>query len=468
MSDLLVRGGRIADPEGLLSETEPMDLLILEGRIAAIGKNLAREAPAGAPVLEVPDCVVAPGFIDMHVHLREPGQGQKETIASGTAAAARGGITTVLCMPNTSPPIDNASAVRWVLDKAAAEAKVRVLAAGAITKGGAGEEMAPIGSLKAAGVVAITDDGGCVQNHELMRRAVQYAKMFDLPVLDHCEETTLVGDGVMHEGLYSVMLGLPGWPAEGEELIVARDILLAEKIGHRIHCQHVSSAGSVELIRAARRRGVPISGEACPHHFTLTDAAIAGSEAFWPDDGAELSDLRPAEAPPSWPAYDTNFKMNPPLRSATDREAVLAAAAEGVLTAIASDHAPHTNYDKEVEFDYAPFGVAGLESEVGLALSRLYHSGRCSLRGLVARFTLGPAEILGLRDRGRLRRGFLGDLTILRLDARWVFRAKECVGKGRNTPFDGWRLTGKPVAAVVGGQAVWTDPQFVGGAAARD
>src|SRR5581483_5301802 len=254
--------------------------------------------------------VVCPGLIDLHVHLREPGQAAKETIAAGTAAAARGGFTSVVCMPNTSPAIDNAGTVALIREKAAREGVVNVFVTGAITKGIAGEELAPIGSLKKAGVVAITDDGHCIQNNELMRRALEYARMFDLPVMDHCQDYSLVTDGVMHEGYWSLALGLRGWPAAGEEMIVARNILLAETTGAQVHCQHLSSAGSVELLRQARQRGIPVSGEACPHHFTLTDAAVAGSAKFWAGDGHRLGGRPQEEAQlPAWPAYDTNFKM---------------------------------------------------------------------------------------------------------------------------------------------------------------
>src|SRR5581483_11803643 len=297
--------------------------------------------------------VVCPGLIDLHVHLREPGQTAKETIASGTASSARGGFTSVVCMSNTSPTIDNACTVSLIRDRAEQRGVVNVCVAGAITRNIAGEELAPIGSLKQAGVVAITDDGHCVQNNDLMRRALEYAKMFDLPVMDHCQDYSLVTDGVMHEGYWSTALGLRGWPAAGEEMIVARNILLAELTGTRVHCQHMSTAGSVALLREAKKKGIPVSGEACPHHFVLTDATIAGSAKFWAEDGRKLFGYEATKLP-AWPNYDTNFKMNPPLRSARDRDAILEGLADGTIEILASDHAPHCDYEKEVEFDYAP------------------------------------------------------------------------------------------------------------------
>ena len=283
MAALLLTGGRVVDPANRLDAKA--DVLISAGKIAAVGAEAAKQAPRDAERMDVSGFIVCPGLIDLHVHLRDPGQTAKENIATGTAAAARGGFTSVVCMPNTSPAIDNAGTVALIHERAAQHGVVNVFVTGAITKNIAGEELAPIGSLKRAGVVAITDDGHCVQNNELMRRALEYAKMFDLPVMDHCQDYSLVTDGVMHEGYWSTVLGLRGWPAAGEEMIVARNILLAELTGARVHCQHLSAAGSVARLREAKKRGVPVSGEACPHHFTLTDAAVAGSEKFWAEDG---------------------------------------------------------------------------------------------------------------------------------------------------------------------------------------
>jgi dihydroorotase len=455
MSSLLLIGGRVIDPaQGL---DAPADVLLREGKVAALGPDAAAQAPPEAGRLVVRGLVVSPGLIDLHVHLREPGQTAKETIATGTAAAARGGFTSVVCMPNTVPAIDSPATVALIHEKARASGVVNVFVTGAITKGLAGEELAPIGSLKQAGVVAITDDGRCVQNNELMRRALEYARMFDLPVMDHCQDYALVSDGVMHEGYWSANLGLRGWPAAGEEMIVARNIVLAELSGTRVHCQHVSTAGSVALLRTAKQRGLPVSGEACPHHFTLTDAALAGSEKFWKADGAGISGFDGAEGPrPAWPAYDTHFKMNPPLRTARDRAAILEAIADGTIEVLCSDHAPHCDYEKEVEFDYAPFGITGLETELALALMQLVHAGRLSLPDLIAKFTLAPARLLRL-PKGTLRVGADADVTVMDPARPWVFRREDSASKSRNNPFDGWPLRGKAVATIVGGNIVWRE-----------
>jgi dihydroorotase len=366
-------------------------------------------------------------------------------------------------MPNTSPAIDNAGTVALIHESAAAHGRVRVRVAGAITKGIAGEELAPIGSLKNAGVVAITDDGHCVQNNELMRRALEYARMFDLIVMDHCQDYSLVTDGVMHEGYWSTALGLRGWPAAGEELIVARNILLAEATGARVHCQHISAAGSVQLLREARGRGVPISGEACPHHFTLTDAAVAGSEKFWNQDGKAIYGYEAAgEEAPAWPSYDTAFKMNPPLRSARHREAVLDGLVDGTLEVLCSDHAPHCDYEKEVEFDYAPFGITGLETELALSLMQLYHTKRLGLSEVIAKFTINPARLLRLAA-GTLSVGSDADVTVFDPNREWRFDKTESASKSLNSPFFGWRLKGKTVATLVGGKKAWVEETELAG-----
>jgi dihydroorotase len=361
-------------------------------------------------------------------------------------------------MPNTSPAIDNAGTVALIHERAKAEGVVNVFVTGAISKGLAGEELAPIGGLKKAGIVAITDDGHCVQNNDLMRRACEYAKMFGLPVMDHCQDYSLVTDGVMHEGYWNVALGLRGWPAAGEEMIVARNILLAELTGAKIHCQHLSAAGSVALLRDAKKRGVPISGEACPHHFTLTDAAVAGSEKFWAEDGKILhaSRITHHASLPEWPAYDTNFKMNPPLRSAKDREAILAGLADGTIEILCSDHAPHCDYEKEVEFDYAPFGITGLETELSLSLMQLVHTKRLSLADMLAKFTVNPARLLNL-NKGTLSAGADGDVTVIDPDQEWIFQREDSASKSKNSPFFGWRLKGNAVATIVAGKKVFVE-----------
>jgi dihydroorotase len=453
MQSLLITGGRVIDPANHIDTKA--DVLIRDGKIAGIDPEPELAVAPDVPRLDATGLVVCPGLIDSHAHLREPGQGAKETIATGTASAARGGFTSVLCMPNTSPAIDNAATVALIHERAAREGSVNVFVAGAITKNIAGEELAPIGSLKRAGVVAITDDGHCVQNNDLMRRALEYAKMFDLPVLDHCQDYSLVTDGVMHEGFWNTVLGLRGWPAAGEEMIVARNILLAELTGTRVHCQHLSSAASVELIRKAKARGVPISGEACPHHFTLTDATIAGSEKFWARDGKDLINENLGTRP-AWPSYDTNFKMNPPLRSAQDRAALLDGLADGTIEIIGSDHAPHCDYEKEVEFDYAPFGITGFETELALSLMALYHTRRMSLSDLLVKFTVAPAQLLRLA-KGTLSQGADADVTIFDPDADWVLERENTASKSFNSPFYGWPLKGKPVATIVGGKIVWSE-----------
>ena len=456
-NSLLILNGRAIDPGTGLDATK--DILLLDGKIAAVGGEARAKAPQGISTLDAKGLVVCPGLIDTHVHLREPGQSAKETIETGTEAAARGGFTSVLCMPNTTPAIDSPATVVLVKEKAA-RARVNVYITGAITRGIAGEELAPIGSLKKVGIVAITDDGHCVQNHELMRRAMEYAKMFDLPVLDHCQDYSLVSDGVMHEGYYSTLLGLRGWPALGEEVIVSRNILLAEATGTHIHCQHLSSANSVRLIREAKSRGVPISGEACPHHFTLTDACVAGSEEFWKADGESLRQHFPEGHPlPEWCSFDTNFKMNPPLGAANDREALLEGLADGSLEIIGSDHAPHSNYLKEVEFDYAPFGITGLEPQLALSLMQLYHTGRMPLPKLLEKFTVNPAKLLKIPG-GSLEAGEPADITIFDPDYRWTYDRFASVSKSKNSPFHGWPMRGKTAVTIVKGNVVWQDPAF--------
>jgi dihydroorotase len=453
VNSLLLTGGRVIDPANQFDTVA--DVLILNGKFSAVGQNLSAKIAKEIERLDATGKIVCPGLIDLHVHFREPGQTAKENIASGTAAAARGGFTSVVCMPNTSPAIDNAGTVALIHDRAAQEGVVNVFVTGAITRNIAGEELAPIGSLKKAGVVAITDDGHSIQNNELMRRACEYARMFDLPVFDHCQDYSLVTDGVMHEGYWSIALGLRGWPSAGEEMIVARNILLAELTGAKIHCQHLSAAGSVALLREAKKRGVPVSGEACPHHFTLTDAAVAGSEKFWSNDGKTLGKLQAGRLP-EWPSFDTNFKMNPPLRSARDREAILEGLADGTIEILCSDHAPHCDYEKEVEFDYAPFGITGLETELALSLMQLVHTKRISLADMVAKFTVNPARMLNLK-KGTLSVGADADVTVFDPDVEWIYQAADSASKSRNSPFFGWKLKGKAVATIVAGRIVWSE-----------
>lgn len=453
MSSLLLTGGRVIDPANQFDSIT--DLLVVDGKISAVGNNAKSKAPEACEHFDVKGWVVCPGLIDLHAHLREPGQSAKETIATGTMAAARGGFTSVVCMPNTSPAIDNAGTVALIHEKAARESSVNLFVAGAITKNIAGEELASIGSLKKAGVIAITDDGHCIQNNDLMRRACEYAKMFDLPLMDHCQDYSLVTDGVMHEGYWSAHLGLRGWPSAGEEMIVARNILLAELTGAKIHCQHLSSAGSVQLLRDAKKRGVPISGEACPHHFILTDAAMAGSEKFWSNDGKELAKSQ-NQPLPSWPSYDTNLKMNPPLRSAKDRDAIIEGLLDGTLEILCSDHAPHCDYEKEVEFDYAPFGITGFETELALSLMQLHHARKMSLSDLIAKFTHAPARLLNL-NKGTLQPGADADITVFDPNHEWIYDRNESASKSKNSPFHGWKMRGKALLTIVAGNVVFRE-----------
>jgi dihydroorotase len=423
MNSVLLKNGRIVDPANQRDEIG--DLFVSNGVIAEVPANVAAD--------EVIDCtglVIAPGLIDLHVHLREPGQSAKETIASGTRAAAAGGFTSVVCMPNTSPTVDNPSVVSWIKEKAAAEGVINVYVTGAITKGIAGEELAPIGSMHKAGIVALTDDGRCIQNHELMRRALEYARMFGLVVMDHCQDTNLVGKGVMHEGRVSTELGLPGWPAIGEEIIVQRNAMLAELCDSPIHCQHLSSGGSVTLLREARKRGIKLTGEVCPHHIALTDDSIRG--------------------------FDTNFKMNPPLRTQRDIDLLIEGIADGTISVLASDHAPHSNYEKEVEFDQAPFGILGLETEFGLFHDILVRQKKAiDLPRLIALLTIEPARLLGL-DRGTLSVGVPADITLIDPALEWTVDKEQSFSRSRNTPFHGHELTGRAVRTLVAGKTVWS------------
>ena len=421
----IIRNGRVIDPAN--KRDEIVDLVIVEGRIAQ--KSETKAPKSEVEEIDANGLIVAPGLIDVHVHLREPGFTHKETIESGARAAAAGGFTTIVCMPNTSPPADDPAAIAWIKDRAAKAACVNVLPTGAISRNLAGEELAPIGSLAQAGVVAITDDGHCVQNHELMRRAVEYARMVELPLLDHCQDYNLVGNGLVHEGYWSTLLGLPGWPAAGEEAIVMRNILLAELCDHHIHCQHISAAGSVRLIREARARGTKISGEVCPHHIARTDEAIQN--------------------------FDTNYKMNPPLRSQRDVDAILEGIADGTLSILASDHAPHAKFEKEVEFDAAPFGIIGLETELGLFIDLLVHKKKTiDLPRLIEMFTVEPARLLKL-GAGTLSAGAAADITLIDPNLEWTVKIDNFQSASRNTPFDGWKLKGRVVRTIVAGKTVW-------------
>jgi dihydroorotase len=423
MPKLVIRNGRVIDPANRLDALR--DIAIEDSRIAAVGDALPTN---GAEVFDASGLVVAPGFIDMHVHLREPGFEYAETIETGSRAAAAGGFTSICPMPNTWPVNDNATVTSYIIERAERHAVVNVFPIGAISKNSAGEELAAIGSMKQAGIVAISDDGRPVMNARLMRRAMETAHSFGLPVIDHCEDLHLSAGGDMHEGIESVRLGLRGIPAASEDVMVARDILLAELTGARFHVAHISSRRAVEMVAFAKTRGLAVSSEATPHHFSLAD-----------------SDM---------PPYDSNYKMKPPLRSSCDVGAITQGIVSGSIDAIATDHAPHAGSEKMQEFEKCPFGIIGLETAIGLALERLVHPGKISIARLVELFTTGPARVVNLK-RGRLAVGDIADLTILDLERSWTYDVNRSASKSRNSPFDGHAFRGGPVATIVGGRIVW-------------
>ncbi|MEO7192950.1 MAG: dihydroorotase [Vicinamibacterales bacterium] len=437
---LLLKAVHLVDPAA--SRNGEFDLLIGGGRVLKIGKDLPVE---DATVVELPPSfVVVPGLIDIHVHLREPGQEHKETIATGTAAAVAGGFTAVACMPNTDPLNDQASVTQFIVKKAADAALARVYPIGAVSIGSRGEQLTEIGDLHAAGCVAISDDGRPVQTALLMRRALEYASMFKMPVIDHCEDPSLKTDGVMHEGATAAMLGLRGIPGAAESIMVERDVSIAELTGGHVHIAHMSARQSLRAVRAGKERGVAVTTEVTPHHFLLTDTAVA-------EHGG----------------YDTNFKMNPPLREAADRDAMIEGLRDGSIDAIATDHAPHHLDEKSLEFDRAPFGIVGLETAVSLCLDRLVHPGLISLNRLVELLSTGPARVLNLPG-GTLVEGGPADITILALDAPVTVSAAAFHSKGKNTPFDGWTLKGAVAATIVGGRVVFVNEPVLGRASLGD
>jgi dihydroorotase len=423
MARLLIRNGRVIDPASGLDEVR--DVLAEDGHIAALRPKL--EA-GDAEVIDAAGLIVAPGFIDIHVHLREPGIEHAETIESGSRAAAAGGFASVCCMPNTIPVNDSATVTSFIVERARRNAIVNVFPIGAITKESAGEQLADIGAMKEAGIVAISDDGQPVMNSRVMRRAMEYARSFGLTVIDHCEDLNLSAGGDLHEGVTSTRLGLRGIPGCSEDVMVARDILLSHLTGARVHIAHISTRNSLAMVRHARELGVPVTCEATPHHFTLADAHITD--------------------------YDSNYKMKPPLRDFCDVEAVMHGIADGTVDAIATDHAPHTGSIKMQEFERCPFGITGLETALGLALERLVHSSRITLPQMVKLFTLGPARALGL-DRGALAPGAPADVTIFSPDRDWTFDANQSQSKSRNTPFHQHRFRGGPMVTIVAGRVVW-------------
>jgi dihydroorotase len=420
--NLLIRNGRIVDPAAGLDAVG--DIWVEDGVIRQVGPNLSVAGPHR--VIDATGQIVAPGFIDLHTHLREPGFEYKETVETATQAAAAGGFATVCAMPNTQPVNDNQAVTRLILDQARIAGGTRVLPVGAITKGQKGTELAEIGELVEAGCVAISDDGLPVMNSEIMRRAMEYAKIFDVPVIDHCEDLNLSAGGVMSEGAVSLMLGLKGIPAASETVMVARDIALAELTGARVHLAHISTAGSVHLIREAKRRGIAITAETCPHYFTITDEQVRG--------------------------FRTDAKMKPPLGRPCDLSEIRAGLADGTLDAIATDHAPHAAHEKARTLDEAPFGIVGLETALPLSL-RLVDEGVLTLPEMIRKFTVAPADILG-KKMGRLGVGDVADVTIIDPDARWTVQAAGLRSKSKNSPFLGWEMKGRAVCVIVAGRII--------------
>ena len=433
MTKRLIKGGRLIDPVN--GRDGAFDLLIESGRIARVGKDLPREM--ADEVVDLPaGLVVCPGLIDMHVHLREPGQEHKETVATGTAAAVAGGFTAVACMPNTTPVNDNAGVTAYILQKAAEAGLARVYPIGAVSRGQQGEHLADIGELKQAGCVAVSDDGRPVATAVLMRRALEYTQLFAMPVIEHCEEQTLKGDGVAHEGFQAATLGLRGIPGEAESIMALRDISLAELTGGTVHVAHMSARQTLDAVRYGKARRVRVTCEVTPHHFILTDEMLAAPVA-----------------------YDTNVKMNPPLREKADRDAMLQGLADGSVDVIATDHAPHHYDEKHVEFDHAPFGITGLETAVSLCFDRLVHAGLVSLSRLIELLSVNPAGILRVPG-GTLAEGAPADVTILAPDLAVTVSAARMRSRSKNTPFDGWTLRGGVAATIVGGRGVYVNPEL--------
>jgi len=426
---LWITHARVIDPASRRNAIG--DLFVRDGVIVP---SLPMAARRRAKKIDARGWVACPGLVDIHVHFREPGQTHKETIATGTRAAAAGGFTTVVCMPNTTPPADNVGTIQFIKDAVERDAVVKVYPTGAITIGLKGQALAPIGSLKRAGVVAITDDGDCVQSNELMRRALEYAKMFDLTVMDHCQDHSMTHDAVMNEGVVSTRLGLRGWPNAAEDLIVSRNVILSGCTGAHIHLQHISSKESVAIVRRAKARGLRITAEGSPHHFSLTEEALVG--------------------------YDTNFKMNPPLRTEADRKAIVAGLRDGTLDCIATDHAPHTDHEKDCEFDYAPNGIIGLETALAVSLEVLGGRGKFSLVQIVDLLTRRPARVLGL-PAGTLAAGAPADICLFDPQETWRYDAKAGFSRSSNSPWHGQTLTGRVKTTIVDGRVVYAGGKIV-------
>jgi len=429
MPTLWISKARVIDPASKRDEVG--DLYVVDGKIVP---SLGAAAKKAAKRIDGTGLVACPGLVDVHVHFREPGQTHKETIATGTRAAAAGGYTTVVCMPNTSPTIDSAGTIQFIKDVIERDAVVKVYPTGCITVGQKGQNLAPIGSLKRAGVVAITDDGDCVQSNEMMRRAVEYAKMFDLCVMDHCQDHSMTQGSVMNEGVMSLRLGLKGWPNAAEDIIVSRNVIISTYTGAHIHMQHISSKNSVEILRRAKARGVRVTAEATPHHIALTDAALVG--------------------------YDTSFKMNPPLRTEEDRREIIAGLKDGTLDCISTDHAPHTNYEKDKEFDFAPNGILGLETALPICLDVLVRQNKFKLPYLVDLMTRRAAAICKL-DAGTLAEGAAGDICLFDPEEEWLYDAKAGFSKSSNSPWHGQKLRGRVRTTIVDGRVVFDEGRIV-------
>jgi dihydroorotase len=427
---LLIANGYVVDPAQQVNAGR--NLLIENGRVTGL-LGRSDSVPEDAQVLDATGLIVAPGFIDLHTHLREPGQEYKETVATGAAAAVAGGWTSICAMPNTDPINDNPAVTRFIIEQAQAAKLANVFPIGAVTKGSGGKELAEMGEMKNAGIVAVSDDGRSVPTSGMMRRALEYARGFDLPVVDHCQDVSLSAGGVMHEGRWSLILGLRGMPAASEDVDVVRDCVLAKLTGAKVHIAHVSTRGALDAVRNAKNEGLAVSCEVTPHHWTLTDEAVA--------------------------EYDTTTKMSPPLRSREHVDAILAAMKDGTIDAIATDHAPHHQDEKALEFDQAPFGITGLETAIGLAFD-LVHRGLIDLERVVEMCATNPARIFGLTDRGSLAKGAHADITILDPQLEWIFDVNRSKSKSRNTPFHNRAMQGAAVATIVGGRLVYLHPGY--------
>jgi len=421
---LLIKNGRVIDPASGIDDT--LDILIERGKIVDIKTKIDGDGPK---IIDASRLVVAPGFIDIHTHLREPGQEDKETIHTGSLAAAKGGFTSIACMPNTTPVNDNRGIIEYILSEAKKSAVVNIFPIGAVTKGQKGEELTDMADMVDAGAVAFSDDGLPIMNNYLMRRTLEYSKLLNILIIDHCEDTNLSSGGVMHEGYYSCLLGLTGIPSFSEEIMVSRDIILAEKTDARIHIAHLSVKGAAELVREAKKKKLKVTAEVTPHHLFLTDASLEN--------------------------FDTNLKVNPPLRTKDDVKALIEAVKNGVVDVFATDHAPHTPDDKEVELDQAPFGINGLETAVSLFLDKLVHKNIISLQKFIEMISTNPALILGFENKGRIYIGADADLTILNLHKEIIVDVNRFKSKSRNNPFHGWKLKGAPEMTIVGGKIVY-------------